>query len=286
MQIRNRLFSYPVYSNVVDDYKTNEFTFDYIVKSDADKLLLEYTTKISNSFILQGIKKEIIKLVVLLECARTAFRKLYVLNELNGVIEIPAHLLLSKVEICCLLLANKDFVINNESGINSDYLNTSFRIKKGYIVGYDNTYSFVVDKDKDDLFKASSIISVVKKIDLNDYMDVDLDNDNKIKIQLGEEMYQYFVQLQGQDKLPVIHSMIVLPALVYVVDQIKDQGIRTTYEDYYWYRCIEKQLEILNMSIDSSKFQSKSSLSIAQELLKFPVKNALINLTTLSEGGE
>ena len=115
-------------------------------------------------------------------------------------------------------------------------------------------------------------------------MDVDLDNDNKIKIQLGDEMYRYFVQLQGQDKLPVIHSMIVLPALVYVIDQIKDFSIRGTYEDYYWYRCIAKQLEILNINIDSSAFESKSSLVIAQELLKFPIKNALFNLTS-SEGG-
>lgn len=109
----------------------------------------------------------------------------------------------------------------------------------------------IVDKDKEENYKSSSIISVVKKLDLDDYMDVDLDNDNKIRIQLGDEMYQYFVQLQGQDKLPVIHSMIVLPVLVYVIDQIKDYSLRETYEDYYWYRCIAKQLEILNIGIDS-----------------------------------
>lgn len=285
MQIRNRLFSYPIYSNVVDDYKHNEFLFEYNVINEGDKLLFEYTTKISNNFILQKLKNNIIQLTVLVECARTAFRKLFILNELNGVFDLPSQLLSSKVEMCCLLLANKDFVINMESGISPDYLNAVFNIKKGYIVGYDNTYSFIVDKDKEDVFKTSSIISVVKKKDLSNYMDVDLDDENKIKIQLGEEMYQYFVQLQGQDKLPVIHSMIVLPALVFVIDQIKDYGIRGTYEEYYWYRCIGKQLEILNIEIDSSTFQSKSSLSIAQELLKFPIKNALINLTT-SEGGE
>ena len=109
----------------------------------------------------------------------------------------------------------------------------------------------IVDKDKEENYKSSSIISVVKKLDLDDYMDVDLDNDNKIRIQLGDEMYQYFVQLQGQDKLPVIHSMIVLQVLVYVIDQIKDYSLRETYEDYYWYRCIAKQLEILNIGIDS-----------------------------------
>ncbi len=284
MQIRNRLFSYPVYSSDVDDYIVNEFTFEYNIENNVNSIKVIYSTKISNRFILSEINKETIKLTILVECSKTAYRQLFILNDLNGAVEIPSHVLSSKVEMCCLLLANKNFIINKESGISSDYLNTSFNIKKGFIVGYDNTYPFIVDKDKEDNFKPSSIISVVKKIDLDDYMDVDLDNDNKIKIQLGDEMYRYFVQLQGQDKLPVIHSMIVLPALVYVIDQIKDFSIRGTYEDYYWYRCIAKQLEILNINIDSSAFESKSSLVIAQELLKFPIKNALFNLTS-SEGG-
>ena len=141
-----------------------------------------------------------------------------------------------------------------------------------------------MDKDKEDDAKASSILSVVKKLDLEDYMDVDLDNDNKIKIQLGDEMYQRFVQLQGQDKLPVVHSMIVLPTLVFVIDQLKDSEARNTYQDYYWYRCIAKMLENLHIGIDSIAFANKTSLAIAQELLKLPLKNALINLTT--EEGE
>lgn len=285
MQIRNRLFSYPVYSSDIDDYIINEFTFEYYVENDGESLNIIYTTKISNKFILNEINNEDIKLTILVECSKTAYRKLFILNDLNGVVEISSHLLSAKVEICCLLLANKNFIINEESGINSDYLNTSFSVNRGFIVGYDNAYAFIVDKDKEDNYKSSSIISVVKKLDLDDYMDVDLDNDNKIKIQLGDEMYQYFVQLQGQDKLPVIHSMIVLPALIYVIDQIKDYAMRETYEDYYWYRCIAKQLEILNISIDGQIFENKSSVSIAQELLKAPIKNALYNLTS-GEGGD
>ncbi|OUP77364.1 hypothetical protein B5F09_06165 [Erysipelatoclostridium sp. An173] len=285
MQIRNRLFSYPVYSSDVDDYIVNEFAFEYNIENDEESIKIIYTTKISNKFILNGIDKEDIKLTILVECSKTAYRQLFILNDLKGVIEIASHLLSAKVEICCLLLANKNFIINKESGISSDYLDASFSINRGYIVGYDNAYAFIVDKDKEENYKSSSIISVVKKLDLDDYMDVDLENDNKIKIQLGDEMYQYFVQLQGQDKLPVIHSMIVLPVLVYVIDQIKDYTMRETYEDRYWYRCIAKQLEILNIGIDSQIFESKSSVSIAQELLKAPIKNALYDLTSV-EGGD
>lgn len=285
MQIRNRLFSYPVYSSDVDDYKSNTFTFDYNAESNGDTVLIQYTTTISNKHILKELNNSKIKLALMIECAKTAYRNLFVLKDEDGTIEVPSSSLSSKVEMCCLLLANEDYIIDRQSGISSDYMDTSFKINKGFIVGYDNTYSFIVDKDKEDEFKASSIISVVKKLDLKDYMDIDLDNDNKIKIQLGDEMYKRFVQIQGQDKLPVVHSMIVLPALVYVIDQIKNKDLRETYSDYYWYRCIGKQLEVLNIGIDSSAFDNKSSLAIAQELLKLPINHALINLTT-EEGGE
>lgn len=269
----------------MDDYKSNTFTFDYNAESNGDTVLIQYTTTISNKHILKKLNNLTIKLALMIECAKTAYRNLFVLKDLDGTIEVPSSSLSSKVEMCCLLLANEDYIIDKQSGISSDYMDTSFKINKGFIVGYDNTYSFIVDKDKEDEFKASSIISVVKKLDLKDYMDIDLDNDNKIKIQLGDEMYQRFVQIQGQDKLPVVHSMIVLPALVYVIDQIKNKDLRETYSDYYWYRCIDKQLEVLNIGIDSSAFENKSSLAIAQELLKLPINHALINLTT-EEGGE
>ena len=284
MQIRNRLFSYPVYSNSVDDYKVNSFSFDYEVESNEEMLNIKYKVNLANKYVLNQLQTNIINLTLLVECAKTAYRNLFVLQDFNGTVSIPASALSAKVELCCLLLANKDFIINSKNGISDDYSNNTFEIKRCYIVGFDNSYSFIVDKDKEDDAKASSILSVVKKLDLEDYMDVDLDNDNKIKIQLGDEMYQRFVQLQGQDKLPVVHSMIVLPTLVFVIDQLKDSEARNTYQDYYWYRCIAKMLENLHMGIDSIAFANKTSLAIAQELLKLPLKNALINLTT--EEGE
>ncbi len=60
--------------------------------------------------------------------------------------------------------------------------------------------------------------------------------------------------------------------------------MRKTYQDYYWYRCIDALLEKIKMEIGSLAFSNKSSLVIAQELLKQPIKNALIVSTT--EEGE
>lgn len=219
------------------------------------------------------LENKVIELAVLMECPRTAFRQLFILENRGGCLEIPSSSVTFKAELCCLLISKTDFDLSKENGISNDYGDVKFRIQKGFIVGYDNTYPFSIDKDKEDEFKTSSIISVVKKLDLNDCADIDLDNPDKIKIQLNPEMYNMFVQLQGQDKLPIVHSMIVLPALVYVIDQIRHEELRKMYEDYYWYRCICKQLEIMKLEIDGKEFNKKSSLAIAQEILKRPKRN-------------
>lgn len=78
MQIRNRLFSYPVYSSDVDDYKSNTFTFDYNAESNGDTVLIQYTTTISNKHILKKLNNLTIKLALMIECAKTAYRNLFV----------------------------------------------------------------------------------------------------------------------------------------------------------------------------------------------------------------
>lgn len=181
--------------------------------------------------------------------------------------------------MCCMLVANVDTTINQSFGINREYGATVFKVKRGFILGYDNSYSFTVPKEKDELFKPSSIITVVKKLNLADEFDIDLNDSNKIRIQLNEEMYTMFVQMQGNLQVPVVHSMIVLPTLTYVVEQIKNSDARKEFEDYMWYVSIEKQLKSIGLEIDSKEFESMNTVVIAQKLLKSPVKNALVSLT-------
>ena len=130
MQIRNRLFSYPVYSSSVDDYKVNSFSFDYEVESNEEMLNIKYKANLANKYVLNQLQTNIINLTLLVECAKTAYRNLFVLQDFNGTVSIPASALSAKVELCCLLLANKDFIINSKNGISDDYSNNTFEIKR------------------------------------------------------------------------------------------------------------------------------------------------------------
>ena len=279
MQIKNRLFSYPVYASDVDDYNNTKFEFNYTVAIEQESLTINYKVSLSNTTLINKIQNEDIKLVLHVECPQTFYREIINLELFEGAISLKLKNLMGRVEVCCMLVANVDTTINQSFGINREYGATVFKVKRGFILGYDNSYSFTVPKEKDELFKPSSIITVVKKLNLADEFDIDLNDSNKIRIQLNEEMYTMFVQMQGNLQVPVVHSMIVLPTLTYVVEQIKNSDARKEFEDYMWYVSIEKQLKSIGLEIDSKEFESMNTVVIAQKLLKSPVKNALVSLT-------
>ncbi len=279
MQIKNRLFSYPVYASDVDDYNNPKFEFNYTVAIEQESLTINYKVSLSNTTLINKIQNEDIKLVLHVECPQTFYREIINLELFEGAISLKLKNLMGRVEVCCMLVANVDTTINQSFGINREYGATVFKVKRGFILGYDNSYSFTVPKEKDELFKPSSIITVVKKLNLADEFDIDLNDSNKIRIQLNEEMYTMFVQMQGNLQVPVVHSMIVLPTLTYVVEQIKNSDARKEFEDYMWYVSIEKQLKSIGLEIDSKEFESMNTVVIAQKLLKSPVKNALVSLT-------
>lgn len=275
MQITNRLFSYPIYSEDTDDYRDNQFQFDYRVSSDSQFLSIDYQIRSNNKKINVMIEKEILSVALLIECAKTLFREKYTLDNLTGHLDIPMAQIAGNIDLCCLIIANNGFLLDSSFGLNSDYGKTMFKIEEGYIVGYDNSQSISVDKNQDELFKPSSIISVVLKKDADDSIDIDLNKEKRINITMNQDMFNEFKQIQSASKLPIVHSMIVLPALVYVIDQIKEEKNRQEYEDYSWYISIIKQLEKLGITLDGNQFQKKSSLVIAQELLKSPIMRAL-----------
>lgn len=287
MQIINRLFPYPIYSSEVDDYIDN--CFDVIienVKEVEENLCFDISVKLSNQQLLNKVNDGYIDIYLHIECPKTSFRISINMKSQNAKsISIPSKNLNGAVEICCLLIAAKEFILDFKFGLNEDYKFSKFNLEKGNIVGYFNVDKIILEKDTDELLKPSSIFSVVKKKDALLPFDVTLDDSKRIKIVLNEETYIQFLPLQNENCLPIIHGIIVLPALIYTIERLKEcAGNFEEYEDKSWFFALNKQLQLLHINITEGGLESKSSIVIAQELLKLPVNRALNNLSNI--GGE
>ncbi|MCD7809790.1 MAG: hypothetical protein LUH02_10630, partial [Erysipelotrichaceae bacterium] len=226
-----------------------------------------------------------IDIVIHLECSKTSYREIKNLNnKLNDNFMIKKKHLNGRLELCCMLIASKDLIIDSSMDISNDYHNTSFPIEKGYILGYYNAGNIMIDKANDELVKPSSIFSVVKKMDANIPMSVDLNDSRRIKIILDKKTHEQFVPLNNNKFLPILHSIIVLPTLIFVLDELKnDSNMFSEHGEKLWFHAIEKQLKKLNIDLYNRDLNNCNSLVVAQELLKSPIDKSLDLLTKIGD---
>ena len=114
---------------------------------------------------------------------------------------------------------------------------------------------------------------------------------DKILVILPFNEYSKFTNLNKNEKLqPVLYSMTLVPALVYVLGVIKtaNQNQRVDYEaSCSWYRSIKRNLkENFDINLDNQKDVDKlNSVQMAQELINVPFNDAIEVLSEPDEEG-
>ena len=87
--------------------------------------------------------------------------------------------------------------------------------------------------------------------------------------------YQSYSELgRGiSDYTPILHSMIIIPALTHVFEILKSD-IETfhTYEDKRWFKALSKKFDALNKKFDYDELKNQDSLSLAQEIIECPIE--------------
>lgn len=90
----------------------------------------------------------------------------------------------------------------------------------------------------------------------------------------------------------MLNSLTVVPALVYVLGELRAQSIEERGEnnsDTLWYKVLEKTLLTkFDCDIESSQFDSQNFMELAQKLVNDPLNDAFKYLTNtpLPSGGD
>lgn len=280
----NKLFPYPVLCEELDDYKDNTFSVDIKPEKDINKILLKCVVNINDEELKSMIEKNEVDIVYHVECAKNLFRKIYKFNELATEIYIDNKDLNGTVDICVFIVAAHDIMQYRNDNFNDDYENTYFEIQKGNIMGFYNIPRIHITKDTEELAKMSSIFSIAKNNGSDSTMEVDL-TDSKIKIWLSEEDYKSYriIANAGNTELqPVIHSMIIMPALIHTFNMI-DKSDDGEYDDCRWFIALDNILGNSNIILNRESIAKYGALKLAQKLLNMPVSNALKNLNKMED---
>lgn len=285
MDIRHKLYPYPVLSYYTDDYENSRFDTAILPEQDGFNLRINFLAELINEELIGMLARGEISFVYHLECAQTGYRVAVSAKCFEAVHLIPNKRISGCLQICPFIVASEDLPAYINSCFNPDYRGFKFSIEAGCVMAVGRQVNIDVNNEINELSNTPSVFSIIKNDDETAIgMEVDMDH-KKIVIKLPEQDFFNYKSLRDEIIIqPVLNSLVVIPALTYVLEEIvkRDADERYEYSSYSWYRAIKKALaERFNCNIESDQLAEKNMLELAQKLINVPLSDAL---KTLSSG--
>ena len=288
MEIKYKLYPYPVLWNKNDDYKMpSEFSAEIKTEENFKNTKLKIKFFLKDKEIEKLIRENKAEYVVHIEGTRTYFRDFISTRETEITYDLKDRDILGKLEINFFILAKQDIRGYRNDNFNEDYSSEAFNLKKGNIIAIADGYRFDIEKNDDELGKISSIFSICKKETVEQtVMTVDMSYE-KIRIGLNITDYVNYSQLsQNPNKVDSVNSIIIFPALIYIFEQLKKDFTETDYTEYKWFRALENIFKKNGQELNKELLENEISIDLAQRVLNYPIERAFNSLTNEDEGDD
>ena len=288
MEIKYKLYPYPVLWNKNDDYKMpSEFSAEIKTEENFKNTKLKIKFFLKDKEIEKLIRENKAEYVVHIEGTRTYFRDFISTRETEITYDLKDRDILGKLEINFFILAKQDIRGYRNDNFNEDYSSEVFNLKKGNIIAIADGYRFDIEKNDDELGKISSIFSICKKETVEQTgMTVDMSYE-KIRIGLNITDYVNYSQLsQNPNKVDSVNSIIIFPALIYIFEQLKKDFTETDYTEYKWFRALENIFKKNGQELNKELLENEISIDLAQRVLNYPIERAFNSLTNEDEGDD
>lgn len=294
MQVRNKIFPYPVinHNHHLSNFGELDFDIQFEPVETDDKYILKNVRVLNGSETIKKLlSQNLIEITLIVECSYTVFRKGFVINDQIKDIVLYKADLSERVDVSLFATAKQDFTLTSNE-FDDDYKDFEFKIEKYDILGICDGFNitFRHDESEDNLYH--SIFSVTKdhNLEKGKYF-VQCDVSKKIVITLSEEDYDnYKVVYAFQNYKELFFNMLIVPALiqslseckiVVLTDETKD--LDDIADQYTWFRSIMnsyKKLKGIDLTLED--FKNCSPVILAQELLGSPLGEALSSLVKQS----
>lgn len=286
MNITDRLYTYPVLSMDHDDYATSSFeVVSAHAMSGVNTLKLKFDIKMNCEAIQRMIDDGEAEYLIHIECSTTAYRTAIKSKTNHIEIDIPISRINGIIEMVAFAVTVKDIKGYASDDWIDDYDGMRFDLKKGSVLAYQNLSDLSIRKDYEEFSDTASIFMIYKRI-TNEEKPIEVDMEsNKIKVGLCTDDYNLYIRFRSRPELlTVLNSIIILPALVYVFEELKLEGGIEQYRNRRWYEALEKSYEIRGIDLANEILdEDKKSIILAQEAMEFPVSHALSQIASIYE---
>ena len=278
---QNRIYPYPVYSELTNDYNNNDFTAEIELEYDSELATINITPILSNEAIIELLENDYADLYCHIECSSTKYRELfdvdYIKDKTCYQIQIPLYKLNDTVEIVCVIVTKTAINDFHSSNLNEIYEGETISFPKYATIGYTSTTEFVIAKRIDINGDVPSIFAINKDENANK-ITYDYAND-QIVIFLPADEYQIYYDYMGQGTR-VKQMMINLPVLIDVINHIKKD--KASFEDRPWYTVLEAAYTKKGFDGFDENFMAKDSVELSQMILGDISKDAFIEFDKMN----
>lgn len=287
MDIRYKMYPYPVLAYFLDDYKDKHaFNVKITQVKDGFSTKLVFEADLTNKELLSLVRSGKASFVYHIECSQTGFRKVIPTDKLSLAYVLSNREVKNLVQICPFIVAREDITSYSNADFDDDYKGMSFDIEEGCVLAVGQQVNADVSDSIDDLANTPSIFSIIQNTDeAIKEMKVDESGD-KIVVQLPFNDYYSYKSLSQNPKFePVLNALTIVPALVFVIEEMKrwdGEEINRRELDCGWFRSIK---HVLSKEFDcdvEGGLSNRDSMELAQKLIGSPLPSAFAELS----GGE
>lgn len=286
MKVNNIQYPHPVLSTYSDDVLDSSFHSELKnVETENNIYILKLYCYTDNIDLLKLIEEKKACFTVKIDCNKTRYR--HFIKSFNRNFEVceKASNLDGNVKVSFNIISTDYIEKYTNDNFHPDYEDSPFRIFKGDVLAIGDQFSFDADKKVDPLRILPSIFSIQPNNNNNSSIDIDT-SDEKIIIKLNQNNFYRYGHLKNTSIFqPILSSMVIIPALTKVIDDIKNiienddnQDELSIMEELRWFRVIKSKFYEFGLNIYHIDAFTDSSLSLAQKIIGNPLNEAFKSL--------
>lgn len=285
MEIKYRLYPYPVLAEFNNSYENVEFSVLAMIARDGFDIIISVSVRLTDAGLCELIESGKAVLVYHLECPQTGFREIKKTDSYEYTIPIKSEKVSGKLQFCPFIIAQTELLNYYNPNFNSHYNDPIKKIEQGCILAVGKQHNWIIKKNIQDMLNSSSPFRILPNIDESQsQMVIEYESMERIRIKLRAEDYALYKSMKKDPRLKdILNSAIVIPALVFVLGQLQKADtdeLEANYADLPWYISIKESLK-KNFNRDIADLRDENIFELAQKMLKTPINSAIENLANI-----
>ena len=276
-----RIFTYPVLADGREDYKTCSFLAEMKNSFDpANNIVIELNFLTDCAEINNAVDRGDAEYIFHVECPATLYREIFSSNSNVFSCKIPRDSVKKEINCAAMIVLRRDIKNFFCADWSEDFGKINFNLPKGSVLAYQNLPTLKLNEDPNIFKNVASIFSVYRRAVDGEPCEVNLEQD-KIKIGLNSKDYDLYRRYCANPNFqPILHAMIIFPALVYIFEELKDDNDFEIYGEKAWFRSLtvayrRKKINFAEYILEDEN----SSIKLAQEVMNLPITKALENIS-------